>query len=279
MTDEERAAAEAAAAAKAKADDEALNKKLNAAITARLKDFGSSLNLDQRFTQLREEMTGAVSTTLGEALKAFRPNALPPVPPSTLPGQPPGAPPIAAPGPLKLDEIPEFAELKKVADDQRKALETLQKKAKADAEEKAVLAKKQREDAFKQAVLDSLNEAGVKDAKAAKLAFHALHGEGMIRYADEGKGDEVVFVADGEEKNLGAQVRAWVKTPEGKRFLPAITPNGSGAPTAPGGAGRQPDNTKIKTLAEMRAEARKRIVPALVGLMNGETTNEETSAE
>lgn len=259
----------------------ALGKVFNAAFTDRETQAEKKRKAEREaeLVALKEELTGSMTTSLSEALVKFRPAMLAPAgtPPPGAPvapvaGQPAPVVPPPVVEPLKLEETPEW----KAMQGQLKSLQAQAKKAEDEKKEAQAQARKTN---FRTKAIEALAAAGVKDTKPAAQAFLVLQGEGLIRYSDEGKGDEVVFLRGGAEEPIDECLQAWTKS-DGRHFLPPKIVPGSGA--APGGnrnpvsPSRSGGGTKTakETLAELKAGARVAIQRNLTALSTGEDASE-----
>jgi colicin import membrane protein len=224
MAAAEKAAAEKAAA---EAQEQALNEKLNRAITAREKD------LAKKFAKEQDEREAKILARLEEAQKAQK-EAFDAMLAKLTPA-PKDDPKDKAPAP-KLDEAPEFLAMKKAAEDSARKLAALEKRAAEDAKEKAALLAQQRTENLKQTAIKALAAVGIKDPEAAEDALTVLLAGGHIAYGEDEHANKVLFVpADGLPQDLPTGLAAWAKTPRARRFLPPQNPGGSG-----GGTGRRP---------------------------------------
>lgn len=127
----------------------------------------------------------------------------------------------------------QFNELKQANADLLKKVQDMETKAKREEQ-----ARKHAEE--KSALTQALQSAKVRgELMAPAIAY--LHGEG--RSVTRNKVGEIVFNFKGEtgavdELDLAAGVAAWLKTPEGKAFLPPVDAGG-------GGDGRRPTSGPI----------------------------------
>jgi len=176
---------------------------LNRAITARFKSFEKTLG-----TTLGEFKTGfeAFQAQIAEAIKPKH--------------DPPKEPPKSKDAPPAVTETPEFIET-------QKQLRALQAKYDA-AEKKAAEAETKRRDALlRQSVDEALVKAGV-DAKLVRQARGYLVDSLKATCFSE-DGDLVVMVgSDGEEVELSVGLKSFLKSDEGKLYLPPRGTAGSG---------------------------------------------------
>lgn len=138
-------------------------------------------------------------------------------------------------------------ELKQANADLLKKVQNMEDKAKR--EEQARLHAEE-----KSALTQALQAAKVRgELMAPAIAY--LHGDG--RPVTRNKGGEIVFNFKGEtgaveELDLGAGVAAWLKTQEGKAFLPPVDVGGGGDGRRPnaGGGGKGANAGTALSLAE-----------------------------
>lgn len=119
---------------------------------------------------------------------------------------------------FKLEEHPEFQKVTKQLAEQNKAL------AKATAERESAYAK-QRDVSLRQSVNDELGKQGITGIKAKLAVGHLVDASKVIGYGDD---ESIVFRADDESIDLSSGVKRWLKTDEGKEFLPPRNAAGSG---------------------------------------------------
>jgi hypothetical protein len=228
MTEEEKKA-EAAAAEKKKADEEAekaldtrIGKIVNSAITTHMKRQPAGLD-EERLTKILDERETKRAELEEEKRKA-----------------------AAAGGSGKggADNQPEIAALKK-------QIEALTKKAEAAEAKSTEQEKKQQEASDKESILKTLEAAGVSEAHRARAAMNHLRAEGKIKRTDEGL---VGIDKDGDEQDLADTITEFLKSEEGKLFLPPSEARGGGSPHKRGGGEiKNPKNSKERAGAALRS--------------------------
>lgn len=146
-------------------------------------------------------------------------------------GQAQNAPEIA-----KLTK--QLEELKKKAD-AAEAKSTAQEKAAQIAEDKATVTK-------------TLEAAGVPAGQRARIALNHLLSEGLVKRTDDGN---LVFVGKDGEEDLADGITAFLKTEDGKLFLPPSGASGSGAGAFKAGSRGKAGESK-KSIAGRLLQAR-----------------------
>ncbi len=196
------------------ADEDEFNRRLNGAITGRLTEFGKKL--DGRFGELQQGVAayGARFDEIGKALEGLKPT----------PAADPKA--KAEPAAFKLEDSPEWkahqveiAKLKQLAADTARERDTERAKTRAST--------------LRTTLAEQLQKAGVPADRVKLAVGHLISAERLVDYADGGKGDEPVWREGEEERSLADGIKAFLKTSDGKLFLPPVNPGGSG-----GGPGR-----------------------------------------
>jgi alanyl-tRNA synthetase len=135
---------------------------------------------------------------------------------------------------------PEVARLQKELEQLRKRSEEAEKKA-ADKE------RKEQERSDSDTISKTLESAGVPAGQRVRVALNHLKSEGRVKRTDEG---ELVFVDEqGDEIELAKGITAFLKTDEGKLFLPATGAGGSGGgrfERKPAGGGGKAETSKAR---------------------------------
>lgn len=187
--------------------DFATKEDLNRAITARLKDF------EKKLEKQSSELSTSITSKMEEMLTALKPPA---------PPDPKGQVPV---NPLDHPEVRGMKRQLQVLEEQ-----ALQLKAERDAEHA-----RNRESTLRNKLREELSRSEV-DAKRLQHAVGILvDAEKRVRWS--GDGDSIVFVdSDGSELDLSSGVKSWVRSDEGKLFLPPRGTSGTGG-RAPGGKG------------------------------------------
>lgn len=118
----------------------------------------------------------------------------------------------------------------------RKQVEELRRSNEETASIAAQERAKNKRVALNQNVTDTLASLARIEGVPARMALAALTANGRVFYDEEGDNpDRIVFKGDdGLTVDLGMGLKAWLKTDEGKFFLPQTTVRGSGS--RPGGA-------------------------------------------
>lgn len=176
---------------------------LNRAITARFKSFEGKL--DGKFGEFSRGFE-SFQAQIAEALKPKQ--------------EPPKEPPKPKDAPPPITDLPEFVE-------QRKQLEALQKRL-ADADKKAAEAESKRRDTLlRQSVDEALAKAGVEARLVKQARGYLIDSLKATRFSEDG--DSVVMVGgDGEEVELSVGLKSFLKSDEGKLYLPPRGTAGSG---------------------------------------------------
>lgn len=176
---------------------------LNRAITARFKTFEKSL--DGKFGEFK---TGFESfqASITEALKPKQ--------------EPPKEQPKDKGAPPPVTETPEFIETQK----QLKALQ-----AKYDAAEKkaAESETKRRDTLLRQTVDETLAKAGVDSARIKHARGFLVDAMKSVRFSEDGE-YVVMLDSEGNESELSAGIKAFLKSDDGKIYLPPRGTAGSG---------------------------------------------------
>ncbi len=233
LTEEEKAAAAKEEAEKKAADadkalEERINKTVNSALTSHLKRIKAGITAEDLEKHLEEREKALAERREKEEEERRKKEG----------------------GGDK--HAPELVSLKKQNEELRKRLDSLDKEAaqakeeKKAAEERSLLA-------------EMLAEGGVKDARV-RHAVNYLRGEGLVRRTDKG---ELVFVkrarGGDEELDLGEGIAEWLKTEDGKHFLPPTNAGGAGTETRRKAGGRNandqetPKARAAAALAALRA--------------------------
>lgn len=223
--------------------EDAFNARLNQAITGRLNDFGKKI--EGRFGEFQTNLTttfGSKFDEFGKLLEGLKP-AAGPDPKAPKPGDQPT---------FKLEDIPEWKA------SQARIAELTKKTADAEASSAAERAKN-RAASLKSTLSDQLIKAGVPADRVKLAVGHLISAEQLVGYSDGGQGDVVVYRAGDDEMSLDAGIKSFLKTPEGKLFLPAQNPGGSGG----GGNGRPGAPPNNDPRAKLRTAVR--------GLLDGDT--------
>ncbi len=133
------------------------------------------------------------------------------------------APPAAPPSPGKKKDDPTAQEISEL----RTRLERAEQKADKERTERELILKDQRDRGATSVLAEALTGGGVNTGLAKTLAA-SLYGKGVVRYEGDDS-DNVVIVLDDQELALKAGVPKWLKTDEGRHWLPPAPPGGSGA--------------------------------------------------
>lgn len=176
---------------------------LNRAITARFKTFESKL--DGKFGEFSKGFE-SFQAQIAEALKPKQ--------------EPPKEPPKGKEAPPPITEAPEFIETQK----QLKALQ-----AKYDAAEKrASEAETKRRDAhLRQQVDEALAKAGADATRIKHARGLLVDAFKQIRFSEDG--DSVIMLdSEGNESDLHTGIKSWLKSDDGKIYLPPRGTAGSG---------------------------------------------------
>lgn len=141
------------------------------------------------------------------------------------------------------DNQPEIASLKK-------QIEALTKKAEAAEAKSTEQEKKQEEAADKESILKTLEAAGVSEAHRARAAMNHMRAEGKIKRTDDGL---VGIDKAGDEQDLADTITEFLKSEEGKLFLPPSEARGGGSPHKRGGGDiKNAKNSKERAGAALR---------------------------
>jgi hypothetical protein len=128
---------------------------------------------------------------------------------------------------------PDPAVTKQLADMQKK-IDAADAKAKAAEEKTAAAETKRLRGEQRDAAAKLLRAAGLDDARTSG-ALALLHTErGLIAHAEDGK---VIWKSGDDEQPLDKGIDAWLKTDEGKAYIPAKVTGGGGSSGARGAAG------------------------------------------
>ena len=177
---------------------------VNSALTGRLKTFEK---------QLGEKIEGTLGSILDKKLEAFKP------PPPDEGGGTGG-------GSKNKDNVA-LSTFQKQLEAQKSELEMI--RAERDTERK-----KNRDVSLRTKSAEGLNKIGITDPFMAKVALAHLREEGRIQLESD-ESDNLVWNDDSGPVSFEVGLRAWAKTDEAKRFLPASGAKGSGS--RPGGIG------------------------------------------
>ncbi len=109
----------------------------------------------------------------------------------------------------------------------RKQLEELTKKQEQAVRERDAEKARSRDMGLRQKVSEALSAAGVDAARARLALGYLVDAAKIVRYAED-EPEAVVFRASDGDQDLSAGVRAWLKSEEGKVFLPPRGTQGSG---------------------------------------------------
>jgi hypothetical protein len=109
----------------------------------------------------------------------------------------------------------------------RKQLEELTKKQEQAIRERDAEKARSRDMGLRQKVTEALSSAGV-DAARAKLAIGYLIDAAKVVGYSEDEPEAVVFRTSEGDQDLGSGLRTWLKSDEGKVFLPPRGTQGSG---------------------------------------------------
>ena len=219
---------------------EELDEKLSGAFGKRLGEHSRSLT--KQFTEMlakgQEDLLGKIGTSLEEKFAALKPKEEP------KPATPAGKDALAA---VKLEELPEGQQHKAAFDAQQKELLRFKKQAEESEKKAQIERERSRSTALRTAAIEGLGKVGITPDRAEHaLAF--INSRGYLTYADDGKGDDIVFRAGESEVPLVDGLKAWGKTPDAKIYLPPQNPQGSGGgPGAPGNGASNP-YTQIEQL-------------------------------
>jgi len=221
---------------------EELDEKLSGAFGKRLGEHSRSLT--KQFTEMlakgQEDLLGKIGTSLEEKLAALK-SKEEPKPPAA------GASKDPQQAAVKLEDIPEWQAHKVAFDTQQKELLRFKKQAEEADKRAQIERERSRSTALRTAAIEGLGKVGITPDRAEHaLAF--LNSKGHLNYADDGKGDDIVFRAGESEVPLVDGLKAWGKTPDAKIYLPPQNPQGSGGgPGAPGNGASNP-YTQIEQL-------------------------------
>lgn len=197
------------------------DKKLDERLEEKLGEFKTSFNdgmnkaISTHVTRATKGLTESISAAVAEKLKSSEDE-----PPDDKKGK----------GEKGTDP-----EVKKQLDAMQKRLDTSEK-ARLDAESKqAATEQKRLKTEEREAARTILAKAGL-DEPRVKAALAILHTEeGRIARAEDGK---IVWKNGDDEVDLGKGLGEWLKSDEGKTFVPARDVRGSGGG---GGGGKGPD--------------------------------------
>jgi hypothetical protein len=139
------------------------------------------------------------------------------------------------------DNAPEIATLKKQIDE-------LTKKATAAEAKSAEQERKQKEADDKATISKTLEAAGVPAGQRARVALNHLLSEGLVKRTDEG----LVWTGKDGDGDLAEGITEFLKTEEGKLFLPPSGAAGGGERRRDGGGG---GGANGKTTSKQRAAA------------------------
>lgn len=133
------------------------------------------------------------------------------------------------------NNAPEIAKL-------QKELEAIKKEAAAARAESFEQKQKQQVSEDKTLLMKTLEGAGVTVAGRARAAMNHLLSEGLVKRTDEGL---VGIDKSGDEQELAETITEFLKTDDGKIFLPPSDARGSGSDkNRGGGTGKAPKNAK-----------------------------------
>ncbi len=226
--------------------EDAFNQVLNKAIGGRIGELKKGL--EGRFAEIQTGITTSFESKFnefGKLLETFKPSA---PDKAAKPGE------QSAATVFKLEESPEWkasqatiAELKKKTADAEAS--TAQERAKNRASQ------------LRSTLSEQLAKQGVPADRIKLAVGHLISAEQIVGYSDEGQGDSVVYRdGDGNEVSLDAGLKSFLRSTEGKLFLPAQNPGGSGS--GPNGRGTAPLD-KNDPRAPLRAAVR--------GFLNGDS--------
>ena len=194
-------------------DADAFEKKmleaLNKGLTAREKKFDTQLQNSLKASQ------DAFTSSLDERFAKFTP----------------ATPADGGDGAIarKPDDVA-LKTLQKQLDDVKKALDTSQREKDEDRQKMAAIETRRK-------VGEELSKSGVTNGIQAKHALNSLASEGRFKTDDEGR---LLWVEDnGSEVEFPVGLRSWLKTDEGKLFLPPAGARGAGSNPG-GGNGSKP---------------------------------------
>ncbi len=212
--------------------EDEFNERMNRGITGRLRDFEKKI--ENRFGELQTGLGGRFDE-IGKALEGLKP--APAADPAATKGK-------AEPAPFKLEDSPEWkAHQTEIAGLKKLAADTARER---DAERA-----KTRTSSLRSTLADALTAAGVPADRHRHAIGHLVAAEHLVDYADEGKGDAVVWRGTEGEEPLPTALKAWLKTSDGKLYLPPVNPGGSG-----GGPGRPAPIDSKDPRAALRAATR-----------------------
>lgn len=226
LTEEEKKAA-AAEEEKKKADeadkalDARISKTVNGAITAHLKRQPEGITADA-LTKILDDREAKREELAEEKRKA-----------------------AAAGGSGKggADNAPEMTAL-------RKQIEALTKKAEAAEQKSTETEKKQQLIEDNSTISKTLEAAGVTVAGRARAALNHLRSEGLVKRTDDGL---VGIDKNGDEQELAETIAEFLKTEDGKIFLPPSGASGGGSDKNRGGGGKAPKDSKGRAGAALRS--------------------------
>lgn len=165
---------------------------LNKAITSRFTDFAKKHE-----------------KTLGDTFTAFEKKLL-----EALPKTPE---PAATTTPPDAKSILDHPEVKGMA----KKLQDLEERARV-AEERTLAEQKRAKDlSIRQRVGEAVAKANVNEPTRAKHAVSFLIRENLVKWSDDGKGDELVFASDDGDIDFKTGFDRWLKSEDAKLYLPS----------------------------------------------------------
>lgn len=218
--------------------EEEFEARVQRAVSGRLADFEKKFGktIDGKFS----EFGSTIGQTLEEKLSGLKPKADPAPPQSGQSAN--GAQPQ-----FKLEEHPEFLNMRKAAEAQAKELERLQKRQ-AEEQKKAAEATARERKLKLNSTVEGILSKAVAPGRASHARAFLTHPENnRITYEDD-DGDNLVFINDeGDKIPLEKGLKTWLKSEDAKHYLPPQNPGGSGG--GPGyvpGAGANPNDPRTK---------------------------------
>lgn len=199
-----------------------------------LKDLESKLGasaanmVTARLSTLEKKLTEKVMSGVGELLTKTLDEKLAGFRPAADPNEPAGN---------KGKKDVEIETLRNKLEEERQARLTQEARAN---EQTAKIRRKE----LHGAVVDELSKQAKIDGMPARLALASLAATGRIGYDEDGENpDRIIFKGDdGLSVDLTQGLKQWLKTDEGKFFLPAVTTRGSGSrPSSGAGGGAGPN--------------------------------------
>lgn len=203
-------------------NEEKVMELVNRAISGRLKD--ESKKQAKMFEEFGASFSSKFEQTLAEKLAGLAPKQ----------AEPEGKKGKADDAKPTLDQDPEFQKL-------QKKLHEFEKRANQAEERERVNQAKARDLTLRQHLTDELAKHGMTPMQAKLAVGHLVDSAKLVSYGDN---DAIVFRHDDDAIDLASGLKGWMKSDEGKHFLPPRGASGSGSNPGGGGAnkGQQPQN-------------------------------------